>query len=39
MLQLMEACNMLKYVPALTCHLLPGYLVDFRVILEQNTKN
>ena len=29
---------MLKYVRALTWHLLPGYLVDSRAILEQNTE-
>ena len=38
MLQLLEACNMLKYVRALTWHLLPGYLADSRAILEQNTE-
>ena len=38
-LQLSEACNMLKYVRALTWHLLPGYLVNSRAILEQNTGN
>ena len=29
---------MLKYVRALTWHLLPGYLADSRAILEQNTE-
>ena len=39
MLQLSEACNMLKYVRALTWHLLPSfYLADSRAILEQNTE-
>ena len=38
MLQLSEACNMLKYVRALTWHLLPDYLTDFRAILEQHWK-
>ena len=38
MLQLSEACNMLKYVRVLTWYLLPGYLADSRVILEQNTE-
>ena len=39
MLQLSKACNMLKYVRALTWHLLSGYLADSRAILEQNTGN
>ena len=39
MLQLSEAYNMLKYVRALTWHLLLGYLANSRAILEQNTKN
>ena len=39
MLELSEACNMLKYVRALTWHLLPGfYFADSRAILEQNTE-
>ena len=38
MLQLSEAYNMLKYVRALTWHLLSGYLADSRAILEQNNE-
>ena len=38
MLQLSEACNMLKYACAVTWYLLPGYLADSRAILEQNTE-
>ena len=38
MLQLSKAYNMLKYVCTLTWHVLPGYLVDSRVILEQNNE-